>query len=109
VFHGLQGSEWAKWSAALDAALIGEQRKEPPAFAGSWDPVGTWGPDGGRVYSTAICALALATPYRMSAEFVGGKPVGEYAKAAKALAKASGSADPEIAARAALWLRRSGE
>jgi hypothetical protein len=33
-------------------------------FYGSWDPVGAWGRDGGRVYSTALCALILEVYYR---------------------------------------------
>ena len=31
---------------------------------GSWDPLGAWGTAGGRVYSTAISALALETEWR---------------------------------------------
>src|SRR5690606_28594174 len=31
---------------------------------GSWDPVGPWGPAGGRVYSTAINVLTLEVFYR---------------------------------------------
>ena len=31
---------------------------------GSWDPVGEWGAAGGRVYSTAICAMTLEVYYR---------------------------------------------
>ena len=33
---------------------------------GSWDPVGAWGEDGGRVYSTAILVLTLEAYYRYS-------------------------------------------
>ncbi|MCZ6786390.1 MAG: hypothetical protein O7E54_04410, partial [Planctomycetota bacterium] len=29
------------------------------ARTGSWDPIGPWGPDGGRVYSTAVMVLCL--------------------------------------------------
>jgi len=108
VFHARQGKEWKKWSSALTKALTANQRKDPAPYAGSWDPVGPWGHDGGRVYSTAICALALATPYRMSPDFARGKPTGVYAKAAKALAKAADGKDPELSARAALWVRRIG-
>ena len=34
------------------------------ARSGSWEPVGVWGADGGRVYSTALGVLMLQTPYR---------------------------------------------
>ena len=33
---------------------------------GSWDPIGAWGEDGGRVYSTAILVLTLEAYYRYS-------------------------------------------
>ena len=54
------------WRAALSKALIEHQRADggPCAFQGSWDPIDPWGPDGGRVYMTAMAALALEAPYR---------------------------------------------
>jgi len=45
----------SRWRDALFAALGRGQSAD-----GSWDPVGPWGRYGGRVYSTAIGALALA-------------------------------------------------
>ncbi|MCK6461949.1 MAG: hypothetical protein L6Q95_18870, partial [Planctomycetes bacterium] len=53
---------WTRWRAALEAALLRSQHA-PGAGArtGSWDPIDPWGEDGGRVYSTALMALALAT------------------------------------------------
>ena len=33
---------------------------------GSWDPIGVWACCGGRVYSTAMLALGLEAPYRMT-------------------------------------------
>ncbi len=48
------------WMKALHTAV--ERHQHPNgsgARAGSWDPIGPWGPDGGRVYSTAILTLAL--------------------------------------------------
>ena len=36
---------------------------------GSWDPVGPWGVDGGRVYSTAILAMCLEVYYRYDKVF----------------------------------------
>ena len=36
---------------------------------GSWDPIGPWGPDGGRVYSTAVMTLALQIAHRYDSSF----------------------------------------
>jgi hypothetical protein len=49
------------WNRALLAAVIPRQRRDgdPCGYRGSWDPLDPWGADGGRVYSTAIIALAL--------------------------------------------------
>jgi hypothetical protein len=43
--------------------VVGAQRRDGN-FAGSWDPVGVWGEDGGRVYSTAMLALTVQAYYR---------------------------------------------
>jgi len=55
------GKPWAAWKDALRAAVIDHQRKDGPFcfYRGSWDPSDPWGADGGRVYSTAIVAMAL--------------------------------------------------
>ncbi len=60
------GQHWKKWEKAISEALIPNQRREDKEdnFFGSWDPVGAWGEEGGRVYSTAICALILEVYYR---------------------------------------------
>jgi hypothetical protein len=50
---------WGKWHAALLAALVAHQRTDG-AHAGSWDPVDARGPQGGRVYATAVNVLSLA-------------------------------------------------
>lgn len=53
------GDGWLAWKDHLVKALVPHQRKEGCA-KGSWDPqVGPWGDNGGRVYSTALAALAL--------------------------------------------------
>ena len=39
------------------------QRTDGP-YVGSWDPVGVWGEDGGRVYATATLVLTLEAYYR---------------------------------------------
>jgi len=50
-----------KWKKPLLDALLKHQHPSGSgARTGSWDPIGAWGDDGGRVYSTAILALALA-------------------------------------------------
>jgi len=54
------GRAWATWRGKLEEALLRSQ--QPPgsgARAGSWDPIDPWGEEGGRVYSTALMALAL--------------------------------------------------
>ncbi len=57
------GSEWKEWSKALDAAVVKTQHREGNR-RGSWDPVGVWGEDGGRVYTTAMLTLTLEAYYR---------------------------------------------
>ncbi len=55
------GDAWRDWSRALSAALLANQQREgtPAGLLGSFDPIGPWGPDGGRVYATALMTLAL--------------------------------------------------
>ncbi len=52
------------WQRALVEALADHQRTDGNACGarGSWDPIDPWGPDGGRVYATAISVLALQAP-----------------------------------------------
>ncbi|MHC4860718.1 MAG: prenyltransferase/squalene oxidase repeat-containing protein [Planctomycetota bacterium] len=57
------GDAWKRWNAALKEVLVDRQRKDGDE-KGSWDPVGAWGAEGGRVYSTALCVLALEVYYR---------------------------------------------
>jgi hypothetical protein len=50
-----------KWKKPLlDAVLKHQHPKGSGARVGSFDPIGVWGAEGGRVYATAILALALA-------------------------------------------------
>jgi hypothetical protein len=60
------GDGWKRWEAALKTDVIDRQRKDGDfcMVRGSWDPVDPWGPDGGRVYSTACLALCLEVWYR---------------------------------------------
>ena len=57
------GARWKHWSSAVQRAVVATQREDGNA-AGSWDPAGVWGDDGGRVYSTAILVLTLEAYYR---------------------------------------------
>jgi len=52
------GRSRSAWSAALRNALLPNQRMDGD-LAGSWDPVDPWSYAGGRVYATALAALAL--------------------------------------------------
>jgi hypothetical protein len=54
------GDRWIAWQRALELAAAAGQCVAGEN-AGSWDPVDPWGPDGGRVYSTALMALSLTT------------------------------------------------
>ena len=65
-FHGalalreVGGEQWYRWRDRLAAALVSSQhRPGSGARTGSWDPAGPWGPDGGRVYSTALMTMSL--------------------------------------------------
>jgi len=60
------GKHWAGWLRAMRPSMVETQRKDTDAclYKGSWDPVGPWGLDGGRVYSTAIMALCMEVFYR---------------------------------------------
>jgi hypothetical protein len=60
------GETWKTWNAALRAAVVDSQRMDTTSwdFKGSWDPVGDWSGEGGRVFSTAAAALTLLVYYR---------------------------------------------
>lgn len=68
-YHGryaLQGAELGeRWVATLNEVLIDHQRSEGH-LDGSWDPVGVWCEEGGRIYSTALAILILEAPYRFA-------------------------------------------
>jgi hypothetical protein len=57
------GDAWKAWNKAMKAAIVHHQRMDGDQM-GSWDPVGVWGREGGRVYSTALMVLTLETYYR---------------------------------------------
>ena len=62
------GRHWTRWQEQLEAAVVRTQLRDParPNLAGSWDPIGAWGEDGGRVYTTAMLVLTLETSSRCS-------------------------------------------
>lgn len=63
ALYQMQGAPWHEWNAALATALVETQRQDGE-FAGSWDPDKASGQHGGRVFSTALCALCLEVYYR---------------------------------------------
>jgi len=59
------GSAWRKWNAAMVEAVVESQHPEGDgARTGSWDPIGAWGDEGGRVYATATLVMCLEVYYR---------------------------------------------
>ena len=57
------GREWARFNPVLRDYIIKQQKLEG-CQAGSWDPIDSWGAQGGRIYSTAFGTLALEVYYR---------------------------------------------
>jgi hypothetical protein len=57
---------WKAWDAAIRTAVADTQRMDTGICErrGSWDPLGAWADEGGRVYMTAAGALLLETYYR---------------------------------------------
>jgi hypothetical protein len=62
------GRDWATWNRAMKHAIVDHQRKDGCA-RGSWDPLGPWGDDGGRVYATAVMTMCLEVYYRYGKVF----------------------------------------
>ncbi len=59
---------WSAWQKSLHKALLPNQRKGRGCAVGSWDPIGAWGEEGGRVYTTTINTLCLLAPVRYELE-----------------------------------------
>jgi hypothetical protein len=57
------GEPWRQWNAAIKDAIVDHQRNDG-CEKGSWDPVGVWGREGGRVYATALNTLCMELYYR---------------------------------------------
>ena len=58
------GERAIPWQRDLVTALADHQRTDGDACGtrGSWDAIDPWGPEGGRVYTTATAVLALQAP-----------------------------------------------
>jgi hypothetical protein len=71
AMYQVGGNGWKVWNEGLKTGVVDSQRKDTDycMYKGSWDPIGPWGPDGGRVYSTAILALCLEVYYRYDKVF----------------------------------------
>ncbi len=65
AMYQLGGDYWRRWRKGMERAILPHQRKDGD-YGGSWDPVGAWGYQGGRVYSTAMMVLTLEVFYRYS-------------------------------------------
>ncbi|MBN1422676.1 MAG: FHA domain-containing protein [Planctomycetes bacterium] len=59
------GEPWKTWNVAMRRALVDSQRVGG-CEDGSWDPIGQWCPQGGRVYATALGAMTLEVYYRFT-------------------------------------------
>jgi len=57
------GDAWKRWNTAMAPAILDNQRVSGCA-KGSWDPIGPWGREGGRVYSTALMTMCMEVHYR---------------------------------------------
>jgi hypothetical protein len=67
------GEAWRAWNSAMKPEILDHQRMDGDQ-KGSWDPIGPWGREGGRVYSTAVCVMCLEVYYRYDRVFgAGGK------------------------------------
>ncbi|MCP5070766.1 MAG: terpene cyclase/mutase family protein [bacterium] len=63
------GDAWKRWRQSLEDVILPAQRRKEGSFCehrGSWDPIGVWGPEGGRVVTTALATMILEHFYRYS-------------------------------------------
>jgi hypothetical protein len=66
------GPAWRTWYTAMEDSMIESQRQDGDE-KGSWDPVGPWGEEGGRVYSTALMTMCMEVFYRYPQVFGAGR------------------------------------
>jgi len=72
ALYQVGGTTWDRWNKSMVKAIVESQHGEGSgARIGSWDPIGCWGDDGGRVYSTATMVLCLEIYYRYDRVFGG--------------------------------------
>jgi hypothetical protein len=66
AMYQVGGRAWRGWSSALQRAVVATQRLDGGvcSYKGSWDPIGPWGPEGGRVFSTALMCLCCEVQAR---------------------------------------------
>lgn len=72
AMYQVGGDRWNKWNGAMQKAIIDHQEKEGVA-KGSWEPIGAWGEEGGRVYATALLTMCLEVYYRYGKVFGTGR------------------------------------
>lgn len=65
AMHQVGGDDWKTWREAFERAALPAQRRGGDE-AGSWDPIGPWGYEGGRVYATSMMALGLLAESRLA-------------------------------------------
>jgi hypothetical protein len=96
VLHNYSGYEWDTWNRAMRKLLITTQTKTANCANGSWDPENPskdkWGPQGGRLMTTALSCLTLEIYYRYLPLY---KVDAEYTGAAVAPHAAATPAGPE--------------
>ena len=68
VLHNYSGCQWDTWNRAMRKLLISTQTRNKTCANGSWDPdkpaKDQWGPQGGRLMTTALSCLTLEIYYR---------------------------------------------
>ena len=70
ALYQVGGSTWKTWNKAMVTSIVKNQfPRGSGSRTGSWDPIGPWGPDGGRVYSTATLVMCLEVYYRYDRVF----------------------------------------
>ncbi len=82
------GEDCMAWADAAAQAVLANQRleNEHDNFYGSWDPVGPWGEEGGRIYSTALCTMILEVHFR-HAELISNEQLNRTARSTSRYAK----------------------
>ena len=63
VLHHYGGKQWKKWNRQMRDILVELQEKRGHE-AGSWEPRGPHGSQGGRLYATALAVCSLEVYYR---------------------------------------------